>query len=81
MMCEDELVPDPHVTVVFKDAAVLLERYLLSFAGQDILELILENDVHLEGKLELRLQVPVYDKGTSFQAWTGRMKHFPLSLI
>jgi hypothetical protein len=48
MTCEDEPVPDPDVTVVFKDADVL-KRYLYSFAGQDILDLILENDVHLEG--------------------------------
>jgi hypothetical protein len=37
----------PNVTVVFKDAAVL-KRYLFS-GEQDILELILANDVQLDG--------------------------------
>jgi hypothetical protein len=48
MMREDEPVPDPDVTVVFKDADVL-HHYLYSLAGQDILDLILRNDVYLEG--------------------------------
>lgn len=48
MMCEDEPVPDPDVTIVFKNADVL-KRYLYSLADQDVLDLILRNDVHLEG--------------------------------
>jgi hypothetical protein len=48
MTREDEPVPNPHVTIVFKNADVL-KRYLYSLADQDILELILNNDVHLEG--------------------------------
>ena len=48
MIREDKPVPDPHVTVVFKNADVL-KRYLYSLADQDILDLILRNDVYLEG--------------------------------
>ncbi len=48
MICEDQSVPEPEVTVVFKDADVL-KRYLYSLADQDILELILRNDVYLQG--------------------------------
>ncbi len=48
MIREDQPVPDPEVTVVFKDADVL-KRYLYSLADQDILDLILRNDVYLEG--------------------------------
>lgn len=48
MTREDEPVPNPDVTVVFKNADVL-KRYLYSLAGQDILQLLLENDVQLDG--------------------------------
>jgi hypothetical protein len=48
MVREDKPVPDPDVTVVFKNAYVL-KRYLYSLADQDILELILQNDVQLDG--------------------------------
>jgi hypothetical protein len=48
MVCEDEPAPDPDVTVVFRNAYVL-KRYLYSLADQDILDLILKNDVQLDG--------------------------------
>lgn len=48
MMRKDEPVPDPDVTVVFENAYVL-KRYLYSLADQDILDLILKNDVQLDG--------------------------------
>ena len=48
MIRKDDPVHDPDVTVVFKKAEGL-KRYLYSLAGQDILELLLEDDVNLEG--------------------------------
>jgi hypothetical protein len=48
MTRKDEPVPDPNVTIVFKNADVL-KRYLFSLADQEILQLILENDVQLDG--------------------------------
>jgi hypothetical protein len=48
MVCEDEAAPDPDITVVFKNAYVL-KRYLYSLADQDILDLILHNEVQLDG--------------------------------
>lgn len=48
MRREHEPVPEPSVTVVFKDAGVL-KRYLYSLADQDILDLILADEVQLDG--------------------------------
>jgi len=48
MVRKDKPVDNPNVTVVFKDADVL-KRYLYSLAGQDILQLILNDDVQLDG--------------------------------
>jgi hypothetical protein len=48
MTRKDEPDPDPDVTVVFKNADVL-KQYLYSLADQEILELLLANDVQLDG--------------------------------
>lgn len=48
LVCEEEPAPAPDVTVVFKNAYVL-KRYLYSLADQDILDLILHNEVQLDG--------------------------------
>jgi hypothetical protein len=48
MTREDGEADNPDVTVVFKNGYVL-KRYLYSLADQDILELILANDVLLDG--------------------------------
>ncbi len=48
MLRQDQPVPNPDATVVFKNVDVLY-RYLYKLAGQDILDLILHNDICLEG--------------------------------